>query len=165
MEGAAIGGLALGAFGAYFGGGMCGMGDGGGKNCALATLTGFLSGASVGATIGGIIGSAKKKISPAPTDTGLAPVPGVELPTIPVRADSALFPRARSHGGNGAALGAVLLGSSVAVVTALGCAIDQSGEETNCSWKALKRGAVWAVVGGIAGAFVGTVVSPGPRDP
>jgi hypothetical protein len=153
MEGAAIGGLALGVFGAYFGGGMCGMDDGGGRNCTLAALTGFLSGASVGATIGGIVGSAKKK------------TPAEESPQVPVRADSTLFPRAPSHGGNGTALGAVMVGGAVAVFTTLDCALDRSGGHENCAWKSLKRGAIGAAIGGLTGAFVDAVLSPGIRDP
>lgn len=146
LEGAAIGGLALGVFGSYVGGGLCGMDDGGRRNCALAALTGFLSGASVGATIGGIIGSAKQK-------------------TRPVRADSTLFPVAPSRGGNGAALGAVMVGGGVAALTALGCGLDQSGGHDDCAWKALKRGTIGAVIGGLTGAVVGIVFSSGPPDP
>ena len=157
-EGAAIGGLALGAFGAYFGSGMCGMDGGSGRRCTLAALTGFLSGASVGATIGGIIGSAKKKTRPEPADTSLAPVPEEQQPPLPVRADSALFPRAVSHAGNGTALGAVMVGGAVAVFTTLGCSLDQSGGHEDCAWKAVRRGAVGAVVGGLIGTFVGAMV-------
>lgn len=164
-EGAAIAGLAMGAFGAYVGGGMCGMDDGGGKNCTLATLTGFLGGAGVGATIGGIIGSAKKKTRPEPADTSLAPVPADQKPRVPVRADTALFPRAPSHGGNGTALGAVMVGGAVAAFTALGCGLDQSGGHEDCAWKSLKRGTRWAAIGGLTGALVGAVLSPGSRDP
>lgn len=153
LEGAAIGGLAFGAFGAYFGGGMCGMSDQAGKDCTLATLTGFLSGAAVGATIGGIVGSAKKK------------APAEERPPVPVRADSALFPRAVSHGGNGTALGAVMVGGAVAVFTSLDCALDRSGSHENCAWKSLKRGTIGAAIGGLTGAFVGAVLATGSRDP
>lgn len=165
MEGAAIGGLAVGVFGAYFAGGMCGMDGGGGRNCTLAALTGFLSGASVGATIGGIIGSAKKKIRPEPADTSLAPVAPEQRPPVPVRADSTLFPGAPSHGGNGAALGAVMVGGGVAAFTALGCGLDQSGGHEDCAWKSLKRGTIGAVIGGLTGAIIGAVLSPGSRDP
>ena len=162
MEGAAIGGLAVGVFGAYFGGGMCGMDGGGGRNCTLAALTGFLAGASVGATIGGIIGSVKKKVRLEPADSSLAPVPAAQLPPVPVRADSALFPRAPRHGGNGAALGAVMVGGGVAAFTALGCGLDQSGGHEDCAWKSLKRGTIGALIGGLTGAFVGAVLSPTP---
>lgn len=143
MEGAAIGGLAFGVFGAYFGAGMCDMDGGGGRGCTLAALTGFLSGASVGATIGGIIGSAKKKIRPEPADTSL-------------------FPRAPSRGGNGAALGAVMVGGGVAVLSTMGCSLDQSGGHEDCAWKAVKRGMIGAVIGGLTGALVGAVLSPAP---
>lgn len=153
MEGAAIGGLALGVFGAYFGGDLCGMSDQAGKDCTLATLTGFFSGAAVGATIGGIVGSAKKK------------APAEESPPVPVRADSALFPRAPSHGGNGAALGAVMIGGAAAVFTALGCGLDQSGGHDDCAWKSLKRGTIGAAIGGLTGALVSAVLSPSARDP
>jgi hypothetical protein len=164
LEGAAIGGLALGVFGAYFGRGMCGMDDGGGRNCALATLTGFLSGASVGATIGGIIGSAKKKTPQGRADTSLTPVPGEQQPHVRVHADTA-FPSAPSHGGNGAALGAVMIGGAAAAFTALGCGLDQSGGHEDCAWKSLKRGTIGAVIGGLTGALVSAVLSPGARDP
>lgn len=150
LEGAAIGGLTLGVFGAYFGGGMCGMSDQAGKDCTLATLMGFLPGAAIGATIGGIVGSAKKK------------APAEERPPVPVRADSALFPRAASHGGNGAALGAVMIGGGVAVLSTLGCSLDQSGGHEDCAWKAVKRGTIGAVIGGLTGALVGAVLSPTP---
>ena len=162
MEGAAIGGLAMGAFGAYIGGGMCGMDEGNGRNCTLAALTGFLAGAGVGATIGGIIGSVKKKTRPEHADTSLAPPPADRPPPVPVRADSALFPRTASHGGNGTALGAVMVGGAVAVFTTLGCALDQSGGHEDCAWKSLKRGAVGAALGGLIGAFVGAMVSADP---
>ena len=164
-EGAAIGGLAMGAFGAYIGAGMCGMDEGNGRNCTLAALTGFLAGAGVGATIGGIIGSAKKKPRPEHADTSLASPPADRPPPVPVRADSAFFPRAPGHGGNGAALGAVMVGGAVAVFTTLGCALDQSGGHEDCAWKSLKRGTIGAVIGGLTGAFVGAVFSPGSRDP
>lgn len=137
-EGAAIGGLALGLFGASFASGMCGMDDRGGSHCAASALVGFLGGASIGATLGGMIGSGKKKAPYSPA------------------ADSALFPRGRSRGGNGTALGAVLVGGGVAVFTTLGCSLDRSGEHENCAWNAVRYGAIGAASGGLLGALLGT---------
>lgn len=162
MEGAAIGGLALGAFGAYFGAGMCGMDGSGGNRCALAALTGFLGGATIGATVGGIIGSGKKKAPRAPGDSALMATPEQARPPVPGRADSTLFPRTRARGGNGAALGAVMTGGAAAAFTALGCGLDRSGGHEDCAWKAVKRGTIGAVIGGLTGAFIGAVLSPAP---
>jgi hypothetical protein len=163
-EGAAIGGLALGAFGAYFAAGMCGMDDHEGS-CGGAALTGLLGGVTVGATLGGIIGSGKKKAPRYPSDSALlGPLPA-EKPPVRVRPDSALLPRARSGGGNGIALGAVMIGGTAAAFTALGCGLDQSGGHEDCAWKSLKRGTIGAVIGGLAGALVSAVLSPGARDP
>jgi hypothetical protein len=163
-EGAAIGGIAMGLFGAYFAAGMCGMDDQEGS-CSGAALTGLLGGVTVGATLGGIIGSGKKKAPRYPSDSALrGPLPA-EKPPVRLRPDSALFRRARSGGGNGIALGAVMVGGGVAVLSTLGCSLDQSGGHENCAWNAVKRGAVGAVAGGVAGALIGGLFAGDPRSP
>jgi hypothetical protein len=164
LEGATIGGIAMGLFGAYFAAGMCGMDDHEGS-CSGAALTGLLGGVTVGATLGGIIGSGKKKALRYPSDSALlGPLPA-ERPPVRVRPDSALLPRARSGGGNGIALGAVMVGGGVALLSTLGCSLDQSGGHENCAWNAVKRGAVGAVAGGVAAALISGLFAGDPRAP
>ena len=68
-EGLAVGGAFVGILGAALGHGFCGSDDSAARpNCTVATIKGFLIGATVGGVTGGLLGSLVRK--PPPDDPG-----------------------------------------------------------------------------------------------